>query len=254
MSAHVHRPDIHGEAIPTCLACPWTPRYEELARALDQVIAERDAVQQQLTRTLAEKAKLKNELERALQETDLAEPAQEVYDYWLDVIEGGSKRIRFTAVRAKAVQARLNEGHTVADLKLAIDGAKVGAYVDEKGVRHDGLELICRNSEKVRTFRKKAIAHAQAVQREHSQIAQRLVERYGLGAKRDLQVKWSSQAELWPCPCCAWDERFPESPSLPQSLCIDYDRLYVGCLTCRATPVQIYHALEPGRRHLRSVA
>jgi hypothetical protein len=35
---------------------------------------------------------------------------------------------------------------------MAIRGAALAAYVDEGGVRHDDLELICRNEVKLEKF------------------------------------------------------------------------------------------------------
>ncbi len=255
MSAqNVLRPDRNGEAVSTCFTCTWAPRYDALSHQLDIVIGERDALQQEFRRIAAENAKLRKERDAALQETDMAEPATEVYEYWRDVIEGGSRRVRNTAKRSKAVQARLNEGRSVEELKLAIDGAKIGAYVDEKGVRHDDLELICRDDGKVRRFIQIAQQHALAVDREHSVLAQLLVARFGHGACRRLDVKWSSHAELWPCPVCDWEGRFPGTPSAPQSLCMDYDARYARCMTCQSPAVRLIDALRNDPRRLRSVA
>jgi hypothetical protein len=48
--------------------------------------------------------------------------------------------------------ARLKSGTSVEDLKTAVDGAARAAHVDEAGVKHDDLELICRSAEKLDLF------------------------------------------------------------------------------------------------------
>lgn len=204
-----YRPDVNGEAVQTCLSCPWSPKYDELAHQLDRVIAERDAVQQQLTRTLAEKASIAKKFEALLRDTDLAEPAEEVYAYWKDVIGDGSRRLKFSAKRAKAVQARLNEGWTVDDLKRAVDGAKIGAYVDERGVKHDDLELICRDAPKVRRFVAIADADEQRRRRENDQLLAALAFLFG---ETNYRIPNTPGVQLWPCPVCGDLEHPHDSP------------------------------------------
>lgn len=53
------------------------------------------------------------------------------------------------------IRARLNEGYSVADLCLAIDGCHRSAFNqgdNDRGKRYDALELIVRNSSKVTQF------------------------------------------------------------------------------------------------------
>jgi hypothetical protein len=50
--------------------------------------------------------------------------------------------------RIKAVDKRVRGGKTPQDFFKAIVGAAHDSYVDERGKRHDDLELICRTSKK----------------------------------------------------------------------------------------------------------
>ena len=64
-------------------------------------------------------------------------------------------KLRSGAKEYKAVRARLEEGHTVADLCEAIDGCHKTPHnlgANERGSKYLGLELICRTSDQVTRF------------------------------------------------------------------------------------------------------
>jgi hypothetical protein len=83
---------------------------------------------------------------------DVVEPrldaqVSELFAYWQQ--RCGHAHAKLTPKRGRAVRARLKERRTVAEIRTAIDGAARAAYVDEHGVKHDDLELICRSPEKL---------------------------------------------------------------------------------------------------------
>lgn len=80
---------------------------------------------------------------------------REVFEHWVTVMEktGSAK---FTAERRRKVRARLKDGYTIEDLKLAIDGCRNTPHNmgdnDRKTLFND-LELICRTGANVERFR-----------------------------------------------------------------------------------------------------
>ena len=83
-----------------------------------------------------------------------------VFDYWR--VRCNHPRARLDAARGQAIKARLQAGHSVEDLVLAMDGAALDAWVDTKGKRHDKLTLILRDEEHLEDFmerRERAMTH-----------------------------------------------------------------------------------------------
>lgn len=75
------------------------------------------------------------------------DPITELFEHWRT--QCGHQRARLSPDRRRKIAARLRD-FTFDELITAIDGAARGAFVDERGVRHDDLSLIFRNPEKVR--------------------------------------------------------------------------------------------------------
>lgn len=102
-------------------------------------------------------AALKKELEKQRRDDPKMKEADRVFDHWCQVIHPNARRRPvFGERRVKVVLARLREGHTVSELCRAIDGCAVGAFTSENGIRHDDLELICRDETKVSANLKRA--------------------------------------------------------------------------------------------------
>ena len=77
----------------------------------------------------------------------------EVFDHWVKVME--KPKALLGKDRKKAIEARLNEGYSVEDLKKAIDGCRSSAFhmgENERSTVYNDLELICRNGRKVEQF------------------------------------------------------------------------------------------------------
>lgn len=119
-------------------------------------LAELQAENEELRRELSTVRANNTRLRRRLNPENLRDPRiVDVFEHWQQ--QCGHPRAQLSAVLASKIAARLRE-FDLDELKLAIDGAARAAYVDDKNVKHDGLELICRNADKVRLF----IARAQA--------------------------------------------------------------------------------------------
>ena len=74
----------------------------------------------------------------------------ELFAYWQQ--RCGRAHAKLTNDRRGKIKARLGEGYTVDQIRQAIDGAALDAFVDEKGKRFDDIELICRNGSKLESF------------------------------------------------------------------------------------------------------
>lgn len=97
------------------------------------------------------------------EETPFVEPAEaglarELFGYWQE--RCGHQKAKATPERLRAIRARLRDGYTPDQIRRAVDGAAVGAYVDDRGKRHDDLTLICRNGSKLEDFIARASAKA----------------------------------------------------------------------------------------------
>lgn len=72
--------------------------------------------------------------------------ATRVFEHW-QLATGRSGK--FIGKRLKAVEARLRDGYTVDQLKAAVDRRVKSAFVNDKGVVFNDLELICRDASQV---------------------------------------------------------------------------------------------------------
>lgn len=74
-----------------------------------------------------------------------------VYDlfrYWRVALQ--RQKSRFSVKRARLIKARLAEGFTVEDIKLAIDACAKSTWHTDRG--HTDLTLICRSPEHLEGF------------------------------------------------------------------------------------------------------
>jgi len=78
----------------------------------------------------------------------------ELFAFWQQ--QCGHPHAKLTSDRRTKIRARLSDGYTVEDVRRAIGGAAVAAFVDDRGKRHDDLELICRNGSKLESFMARA--------------------------------------------------------------------------------------------------
>jgi len=77
------------------------------------------------------------------------ERAREVWEHWKMKVSPKTRAL-FQGARKSAVIARLRDGRTVEELKLAIDGLAASDFHMKGG--HNDLELVCRNDVKLTSF------------------------------------------------------------------------------------------------------
>ncbi len=80
-------------------------------------------------------------------------PEDEVFEHWKVVME--KPKAIFGARRKRSIRARLYEGRTVEDLKLAINGCKNTSYnmgINDTGQIYNDIELICRSEVHVERY------------------------------------------------------------------------------------------------------
>ncbi len=83
-----------------------------------------------------------------------AEQARQVFAHWCERMKKGG-RTAFDDKRRRAVEARLRDGYSVADLCRAIDGCALTPHnmgQNDRGQRYDDLELVCRDAAHVDRF------------------------------------------------------------------------------------------------------
>lgn len=73
-----------------------------------------------------------------------------LFAYWRERCQHPTAKM--TPDRARCIGARLREGYSEAEIRKAIDGAAVAAYVNDEGHKYDDLTLICRNGSKLESF------------------------------------------------------------------------------------------------------
>jgi hypothetical protein len=99
------------------------------------------------------------EEDKSLVEQARPDAAQQVFEHWQQVLD--HPKAVFAGKRERAVRARLKEGRSVEDLKLAIDGCAKTPHnlgQNDRGERYDDLELICRDDSNVERFIRNATA------------------------------------------------------------------------------------------------
>lgn len=78
----------------------------------------------------------------------------EIFDHWKSVM-GKSNNSVLNDKRVKALTARLKEGYTVEQIKMAITGCSMTPHnmgKNSNGKKYDELELICRDGSQVERF------------------------------------------------------------------------------------------------------
>jgi hypothetical protein len=130
------------------------------------------------------KQKEKNIVEISKNEVSTSEKAKAVFDYW-KLAFGKTNGAKFDSDRKTKVEARLNEGRTVEDIKQAIDGCLLSPWhrgENPDGKIYDDLELICRDAKHLEGF----MATAQAPPKPKIQDVTR-------GRIEASQIDWNSQ-------------------------------------------------------------
>jgi hypothetical protein len=88
-------------------------------------------------------------------DAETSEMAEEVFAWWNAECRDGKAKLsafkKHSSAKRKAVVARINDGRTMEEFRLAIHGAKTRPFV-KNGEAYDDLSLICRSDEKFESF------------------------------------------------------------------------------------------------------
>lgn len=129
---------------PGCTGC------HELAAKLAARDADLDVTQEELTKALGQIKAFKRDRELEREQDPAREQIIAVFDYWRE--RCNHPNARFDGKRFDLIKSRLRQ-FTPDELRMAIDGAAVDAYVDPKtGKRHDRLGLVLESAERVEDF------------------------------------------------------------------------------------------------------
>jgi hypothetical protein len=93
-------------------------------------------------------------------------------------LDNAETALRAERRKVKSLQKQMAAEHGADRLRDAIRGASIGAYVDDRGVRHDGFELILRDAGHVDKFVKRWEAHDRA-RSQPRRLVEAMRERFG---------------------------------------------------------------------------
>lgn len=132
--------------IVTCEECEvWRQTADAQKHALDCAEGDLQNLEREVRKQRRIIAKLNAELAAARKDHPKYADAQEMFHYWVKQLGKNPKTTKFTEDREKAVLKAL-EKYSKRQVAIAILGAKYTAYVDDKGIAHNDLELVCRGS------------------------------------------------------------------------------------------------------------
>lgn len=115
----------------------------------DSTVTDRDSTVPPLSREpLTEDKGQNNKGANAPVEAD-ASTVRELFSLWQE--RCSHENAKFTDGRRRKITARLRDGYTPDDIRVAIEGAANAPFVKD-GKRFDDIELVCRNGEKLELF------------------------------------------------------------------------------------------------------
>ena len=123
---------------------------EQLRRGLSLLQVDLDNANADLAVKRRQITELKNQVAGRVKSGEFGAEVTAAFDYWRR--RCNHPRARLDHKRAKAIETRLRIRQEQGEEPLlevcrAIDGAAFDAFVDEKGKRHDGISLICRDED-----------------------------------------------------------------------------------------------------------
>jgi len=80
----------------------------------------------------------------------------EIFSYWCEVMKKNPSKSKLTDKRNKNIKARLKDGYSVEDIKLAILNCSKDSFSmgqNDRAKEFNDIELICRSGEKLESFR-----------------------------------------------------------------------------------------------------
>jgi len=115
-----------------------------------QAEADLQGVERELRKSRREVARLKTELNKQRTQSPEGYRAKAIFRYWVARCEKNASTV-FGEKRQEKVIARLHE-YPADYIARAIDGLAEGAYTGDNGMRHDDLELVCRDETKLEKY------------------------------------------------------------------------------------------------------
>jgi hypothetical protein len=131
------------------LRAPGCNGCHDLAAKLASRDAELDVTQEELTKAHLQIKAFKRDRENERLQDPARDQIVAIFDYWRERCH--HENARFDGKRFDLIKARLRS-FTPDELRMAIDGAAVDAYVDPSGKRHDRLGLVFESAERVEDF------------------------------------------------------------------------------------------------------
>lgn len=146
--------DDNGELVtPGCDGC------RDKSAKIAGLEGDLDALTRELATVIRQRDALKRDREKERETHPKRAEITACFEHWVErQRQARPKRRKFilSADRFDAVKARLNEGYTVEEIQLAIDGAVAFPFVvngqrsaNGRGERHDDLELVCRGGKRL---------------------------------------------------------------------------------------------------------
>ena len=140
---------IDGDGVVHEHGCPHCEGHEADVRNLEQ----------EVTKLLRRIKVLEADKERERRLYAHRQLVSGLFDFWKDCT--GHAKSRLDGDRFDAIKARIEDGYTDEQCRLAIIGAAVDPFVDPKKKRHDGVGLVFRNGEKLEDFANRAYRWAE---------------------------------------------------------------------------------------------
>ena len=155
---------------------------------------------------------LKHEVEGRVKAGNYGEQVQAAFTYWQRAC--GHPRTRLDHKRAKAIETMLRHRdeqgeEPLLEVMRAIDGARFDAFVDEKGKRHDGISLICRDEDSFDRMRDRWRNTILAGKLSVALNAYCCPEGVSTAAYDLMESGWR-----WKCPCCRFGWESDHTPLL----------------------------------------
>lgn len=129
------------------------PVNQPMAKAIAEPLADDGSLS--LSLSLSSSSIDSNSSKEELEKSGSSQPknVQEIFEHWKTTLD--HPRSVLDAKRSKIIKARLKEGFTVGDLKLAVYGCRTSDWhlgANDRNQRFDDIGLICRDAQHVEQF------------------------------------------------------------------------------------------------------
>lgn len=174
---------------------------DRLTRGIELLAVDLENANVELAVKRRQITQLRHEIEGRVKAGDQGPLVEAAFAYWQKAC--GHPRARLDHKRAKAIETMLRHRaeageDALLEVMRAIDGARFDAFVDEKGKKHDGIALICRDEDSFDRMRDRWRATI-----EHGKLSAAL-NAYCLPAgESSAALSFEHGGWRWKCPVCA---------------------------------------------------